>query len=148
MQDLSLQNLQIYLLCEDNLSNFFIFIFRYKVSCWIPFQWFMFKLVIYYECLFNKTFRLIHRFDFCNMEASKPKWVNPILNIIGVNSLRLGGLHIIFPLNSITSPKELKNNSFPQCTLATYLVNLTMNLKSNEFSRKKQWLQVKTQSLI
>ena len=27
-------------------------------------------------------------------EASKPKWVNAKLNIIGVNSLRLGGLHI------------------------------------------------------
>ena len=26
------------------------------------------------------------------MEASKPKWVNPVLNIIGVNSPRLGGL--------------------------------------------------------
>ena len=28
-------------------------------------------------------------------EASDPMWVNPILNIIGVNSLRLGGLHIV-----------------------------------------------------
>ena len=32
------------------------------------------------------------------MEASEPKWVNPVLNIIGVNSLRLGGLQ----LSSIT----------------------------------------------
>ena len=28
------------------------------------------------------------------MEASEPKLVNSILNIIGVNSLRLRGLHI------------------------------------------------------
>ena len=28
------------------------------------------------------------------MEASEPKSVNPVLNIIGVNSLRLGGHHI------------------------------------------------------
>ena len=28
------------------------------------------------------------------MEASEPKWVNPIFNIIVVNSLRLGSLHI------------------------------------------------------
>ena len=28
------------------------------------------------------------------MEASEPKWVNPVLNIIGVNSIRLGGLQI------------------------------------------------------
>ena len=27
-------------------------------------------------------------------EASELKWVNPVLNIIGFNSLRLGGLHI------------------------------------------------------
>ena len=29
-----------------------------------------------------------------NMEPSKPRWVPSILNIIGVNSLRLGGLQI------------------------------------------------------
>ena len=28
------------------------------------------------------------------MEVSEPKWVNPNLNIIGINSLRLGDLHI------------------------------------------------------
>ena len=33
------------------------------------------------------------------MEASEPKWVNPILNIIEVNSLRFGGLHIFLVLN-------------------------------------------------
>ena len=34
------------------------------------------------------------RYYLFYMEASEPKWVNPVLNIIGVNSLRLGGLHI------------------------------------------------------
>ena len=29
------------------------------------------------------------------MEAFEPKWVNPMLNIIGVNSLRLEGLQMI-----------------------------------------------------
>ena len=33
------------------------------------------------------------------MEASEPKWVKPVLNIIGVNSLRLGGLHITLTMN-------------------------------------------------
>ena len=33
------------------------------------------------------------------MESSEPKYVNPVLNIIGVNSLRLGGLHIYIDLN-------------------------------------------------
>ena len=28
------------------------------------------------------------------MEASEPKWVNFTINIIGVNSLRIGGLEI------------------------------------------------------
>ena len=30
------------------------------------------------------------------MEGSEPKWVNPILNSTGVNSLRLGGPQIVF----------------------------------------------------
>ena len=38
------------------------------------------------------------------MEASKPKRVNPILNIIGVNSLRLGSLQIIVVIH------DIKNN--------------------------------------
>ena len=29
--------------------------------------------------------------NYNELETSKPKWVNPILNIIGVNLLRLGG---------------------------------------------------------
>ena len=29
------------------------------------------------------------------MEASEPKWVNPVMNIIGVNSLMLEGLQIL-----------------------------------------------------
>ena len=32
------------------------------------------------------------------MDASEPNWVNHILDIIGVNSLRLGGIHM-FILN-------------------------------------------------
>ena len=30
-----------------------------------------------------------------NLKASEPKWVNPILDIIWVNSLRLGDLHLL-----------------------------------------------------
>ena len=41
------------------------------------------------------------------MEASKPKWVNPVLNIIGVNSLRLEGLPIFWLLSI---------NNFCYCT--------------------------------
>ena len=29
-----------------------------------------------------------------DMEAFEPKWLNPILEIIGVNSLKLGDLHL------------------------------------------------------
>ena len=32
------------------------------------------------------------------MEASEPEWVNPISNIIGVNSLRLGSLQLLLSL--------------------------------------------------
>ena len=40
------------------------------------------------------------------MEASEPKWVNSILNIIEANSLRLEGLHILYKNESlpITNP--------------------------------------------
>ena len=41
------------------------------------------------------------------LEVSEPRWVNPILNIIGVNSLRLGGLHI-FEYNEYDS--SIKDN--------------------------------------
>ena len=33
------------------------------------------------------------------IEASEPKWVNPVLKTIRVNSLRLGDLHIIYGVN-------------------------------------------------
>ena len=44
------------------------------------------------------------------MEVSKPKLVNPITNIIGVNSLRLGSLHILQrsnPTNPLSILTEL-----------------------------------------
>ena len=36
------------------------------------------------------------------METSEPKWVNSILNIIEVNSLRLGGIYFIIKNHSVT----------------------------------------------
>ena len=38
-----------------------------------------------------------------DMEWFKPKWVNSILNITGVNSLRLGGLNIVIHKNFLWS---------------------------------------------
>ena len=35
------------------------------------------------------------------MEVFEPKCVNPVSNIIGVNSLRLGGLQIIYSMANI-----------------------------------------------
>ena len=66
-----------------------------------------------YEHSFRKIFRLIylfsHQAQFCGtddyqityfsqnvinhlLEASEPKWVNPVFNTIGVNTLRLEGV--------------------------------------------------------
>ena len=42
------------------------------------------------------------------MEASEPKCVNPILNYIGVNSLRLGGLRLPKRYVNLNSKKEIK----------------------------------------
>ena len=47
------------------------------------------------------------------LKVSEPKWVNPILNIIGVNSLRLGGLQIyIYKIYIIKFPLIAYLNSF------------------------------------
>ena len=40
------------------------------------------------------------------MEASEPKWINSILNIIGVNSLKLGGHHLSIVVLVINLPKK------------------------------------------
>ena len=49
------------------------------------------------------------------MKVSETKWVNSVLNIIGVNSLRLGGLHtnsnIIIP-NKYNVISPIKENNF------------------------------------
>ena len=44
------------------------------------------------------------------MKASEPKWVNQVLNIIGINSLRLGGFLISrkIKLDNATSDKATK----------------------------------------
>ena len=41
------------------------------------------------------------------VEAFEPKWVNPVLNIIGVNSLKLGGS--MSSLRQVPSPPDLDN---------------------------------------
>ena len=46
----------------------------------------------------NSTIQFILNLNLVNvyLKASEPKCINSILNIIGVNSFRLGGLHIMF----------------------------------------------------
>ena len=41
------------------------------------------------------------------MKASEPKLVNPVLNIIGVNLLRLGGLQITIKMSFGTASSHL-----------------------------------------
>ena len=41
------------------------------------------------------------------MEASEPKRVNPLLNIIGVNSLRLGGLQMEYCKTKLKTSNEI-----------------------------------------
>ena len=44
---------------------------------------------------------------FVELEATEPKWVNPVLNIIGVNSLRLGGFQLCL---SITNSRKIQED--------------------------------------
>ena len=47
-----------------------------------------------------------------NLETYEPKWVNPVLNTIGVNSLRIGGLQFIASDSIyITYYDSLKNSN-------------------------------------
>ena len=66
------------------------------------------KVIVLIESIFNLfillgqsrvkiTFKPIFLYkNYSYLNASEPKLVNSILNIIGVNSLMLGGLHLIF----------------------------------------------------
>ena len=58
------------------------------------------------------------------MEASEPKWVNHILNIIRVNSFRLGGLHIKTIFLKI---HNLKNNSEFLKIIEKFITKLQIN---------------------
>ena len=60
-----------------------------QMSCDLLTSWeLVFSENIHYFLLFYFHFSVNY------MEVSEPKWVNPVLNSIEVNSLRLGGFHI------------------------------------------------------
>ena len=50
------------------------------------------SILRYFYSIWAIIFIVIYELDY--LEVSEPKWVNPILNNIGVNSLRFGGLHL------------------------------------------------------
>ena len=58
------------------------------------------------------------------MEAFKPKWVNPLLDIIGVNLLRLRGLQIMFirKFTKYTKIIKIKTNNDNQNNLQVPIV--------------------------
>ena len=81
----------------------------------MSFHRFMFKLVIYNESLFNKSFKLIHH---------------------------LYSFNIVFTLNLITYPKELKNViCFQNRFLATYLKTIILpNIILKYGSFQEEWV--------
>ena len=56
------------------------------------------------------------------MEASETKWDNSILNIIGINSLRLGGLYINW-----WTPLRLKGPRWTHQPIDTYSINTLLS---------------------
>ena len=88
---------------------------------------FIFTLIIldlssYYYDLYRELFFYYIRITIVNLiylKASKPKWVNTILNIIGVNSLRLWGLHLI--LSAILTLEKLMRN-FENMTISSVIL--------------------------
>ena len=72
------------------------------------------------------------------MEVSERKWVNPVLNIIGVKSLRLGGFHILYILvgskNDVNTEEANKTNIYRNLKLDTLSGFLTYSLKEILFN--------------
>ena len=71
------------------------------------------------------------------MEASKPKWVNPVLDIIGVNSLRLGGLHVIKMFRVLVIPLYFRNLRMLMKKMALTIWIILVLLKF--FLNKNKW---------
>ena len=68
-----------------------IYLYIWSVTYCITFADFSgFSWYLLYFVVFNTNDNII----IDDMEASKPNWVNPMLSIIGVNLLRLRGLHM------------------------------------------------------
>ena len=57
------------------------------------------------------------------MEASEPKWVNPVLNIIGANLLRLGGLQI-----NVIENMKIQNTTWNQNNIFAKFDSNDMNI--------------------
>ena len=57
------------------------------------------------------------------MEASEPKWYNPVLNVIMVNSLRLGGLHLYVSMNFLKLKKLPLKYKLSPVTKRKFTVN-------------------------
>ena len=82
----------------------------------------------------NCFFHLFHYRKILFYGKCEPKWVNPVLDIIGVNSLRLGGLHLVHISNMwaaiyILSKKNLKSvNNTPKSNLSNLKFKTNTNV--------------------
>ena len=77
------------------------------------------------------------------MKASKLKWVNPVLNTIGVNSLMLGGLQMVFrqetlTLNHLINFQLIKSNKFTKDKHVNQLNSLTNESNKSE-NESEMW---------
>ena len=88
--------------CLSNIAlKFRIKTLHYVVNfqCMRTYHLIYIVLYIYFSFHYKnkKTFYLLHlAFNWLYLEASDPKWVNSIINIIGVNSLRVRNLQFMF----------------------------------------------------
>ena len=69
------------------------------------------------------------------MEVSEPKWVNSILDIIGVEPLRLGGLHIQIENKNTYSVAYVKR-LFKACVI--YSLNNLIQITHCKYFNRKQ----------
>ena len=75
-------------------------------------------IFIFYDLKKKTSFEILNyvqnEIQTIYIEASEPKWANPITNIIGVNSLRLGGLHMKIVTMNTKILKRIISNTLPK----------------------------------
>ena len=92
----------------------------------------LFNLHLKFQIKILKILNIIkNTTGYTHLEVSEPKWVNPVLNIIEINSLRLGGIHLFYSFST-----ELTLNKLPH---TSKLQNRFIGCQAYSLKQIKKW---------